>query len=58
MDSVVEVWYVQPEATEGVRAIDFAQFAEYVGRHADPVSQAFAAHLVKWRASAGSCEPI
>jgi len=58
VDSAVEVVYVQPEATEGVRALDFAQFAEYVGRYADPVSQAFAAHLLKWRSTAGSCEPF
>jgi hypothetical protein len=58
VDSVVDVVYVQPEATEGVRAIDFAQFAEYVGRHADPVSQRFAACLLMRRAAAGSCEPF
>jgi hypothetical protein len=58
VDSVVEVVYVQPEATEGVRAIDFARFAEYVGRYADPVSQRFAGCLLKWRGAAGSCEPF
>lgn len=58
LDSAVEVIYVQPETTPGVRAIDFAQFAEFVGRHPDPLSQTFAAHLLKWRAEAGSSEPL
>jgi len=58
VDSVVEVIYVQPEVTEGVRVVDFAQFAEFVGRHPDPLSQTFAAHLLKWRAEAGSSEPL
>jgi hypothetical protein len=58
IDSIVEVIYVQPEATKGVRAIDFAQFAGFVGRNPDPLSQTFAAHLLKWRAEAGSCEPL
>jgi len=58
LDSAVEVIYVQPEATPGVRAIDFAQFAEFVGRYPDPLSQTFAPHLLKWRAEAGSSEPL
>ena len=58
LDSAVELIYVQPEATSGVRAIDFAQFAEFVGRYPVPLSQKFAAHLLKWRAEAGSSEPL
>lgn len=57
VDSLVEVIYVQPRATAGVRAIDFAVFAEFVARNPDPLSQSFAAHLLKWQAEAGSCEP-
>ena len=57
-DALVEVLYVQPEATEGVRGIDFSQFAAYVARHDDPLSRTFASHLLKWRAVAGSSEPI
>jgi len=56
-DALVEVLYVQPEATEGVRGIDFAQFAAYVARHDDPLSRAFASHLLKWRSVAGGSEP-
>lgn len=53
----MEVLYVQPEATEGVRGIDFAQFAAYVARHDDHLSQAFASYLLKWRSVAGGSEP-
>jgi hypothetical protein len=56
-DAVVEVLYVQPEATEDVRGIDFARFAAYVARFDDPLSRAFASHLLKWRSVAGSSEP-
>lgn len=41
-DPAIEIIYVQPEATEGDRCIDFARFAE---------------HLLKWRAIAGGTEP-
>ena len=57
-DAMVDVIYVQPEGTEGVRCIDFRQFAEYVARHDDPLSQVFAQHLLRWRVEAGSCEPF
>lgn len=58
VDSLIEVLYVQPEVTEGVRCIDFSRFSEYVARHDDPLSQTFARHLLRWRAPAGSCEPL
>jgi hypothetical protein len=57
-DPAVEVIYIQPEATGSDRCIDFARFAEYVGRHSDPFSQRFAEHLLRWRTVAGSSEPI
>lgn len=57
LESSVEVLYVQPNPTEGVRSIDFAQFAEFVGRHDDPLSKVFATHLLSWLALAGSREP-
>ena len=57
-DSLVEVLYVEPEMTEGVRSIDFSRFAAYVARHDDPLSRTFADHLLRWRAAAGSSEPI
>ena len=56
-DPSIEIIYVQPEATEGDRCIDFARFAEYVGRRNDPLSKHFAEHLVKWRTIAGASEP-
>jgi hypothetical protein len=57
-DPPIEVIYIQPEGTDGDRCIDFARFSEYVGRHSDPFSQRFAEHLLRWRAAAGSSEPI
>jgi hypothetical protein len=57
VDSRVELLYVQPEATDGDRCIDFARFAECVGRHADPFSKRFAEHLQKWTSIAGSSRP-
>ena len=57
-DASVEVLYVQPEATDGDRCIDFEQFAAFVDRHDDPLSRMFAAHLRRWRTPAGRVEPI
>jgi hypothetical protein len=57
MDSAVDVIYVQPELCETERCIDFAQFAEYVRRFADPLSQTFANHLDMWRSAAGARQP-
>lgn len=57
-DSQVEVIYVEPQATAGVRTIDFTQFAAYVARYEDPLSQAFAGHLLRWRTIAGSVAPF
>ncbi len=56
-DPPIEVIYLQPAATEGARCIDFETFAAHVERHADPFSQAFAAHLRKWVHSAGASRP-
>lgn len=57
LDSTVEVIYVQPEAVDGDRCIDFARFADFVGRHPDPVSQRFSQHLRRWCSVAGACLP-
>ncbi len=57
-DPAIDVLYLQPEATDGDRCIDFARFAHHVGRHSDPFSQRFAEHLVRWRGVAGNHEPI
>jgi hypothetical protein len=54
----VEVIYVQPESKEGDRCIDFARFAEHVRKHSDPFSMQFAEHLLRWKAIAGSSEPV
>jgi len=56
-DPVIEVIYIQPEATDGDNCIDFARFAEHVGRHPDPFSRCFAEHLLRWKTVAGSSEP-
>lgn len=50
----IEVIYVQPNATDRACCIDFARFAEFVARSSDAFSQAFAKHLLIWRAAAGS----
>jgi len=34
-DPAIEVIYIQPEATEGDRCVDFARFAEHVSKHDD-----------------------
>jgi hypothetical protein len=57
-DPAVEVIYIQPEATDGDRCIDFTRFAEYVGKQSDPFSTRFAQHLLRWRTTAGSHEPV
>jgi hypothetical protein len=49
---------LQPETTPGARATDFAEFAEFAGWHPDPLSQTFSAHLLNWRAQAGSSERL
>ncbi len=56
-DPEIEVIYIQPNATDGGRCIDFATFAQYVGRHSDPFSRRFAEHLVLWKTAAGAAEP-
>jgi hypothetical protein len=48
-EALVDVLYVRPAATEGERCITFRQFAEYVARHDDPLSQAFARYLQQSR---------
>lgn len=57
-DSAVDVIYVQPEASGDDRCIDFVRFAQHVGRYGDPFSTAFAKHLLRWQAKAGSHEPV
>ena len=32
--------------------------AQYVGKHSDPFSARFAEHLIRWKAIAGSHEPV
>jgi len=55
---MIEVIYLQPQETDGVRCIDFETFAEYVGRFDDPVSREFSAALKRWaKAPAGSERP-
>lgn len=56
-EPAVEIVYVQPEKTEGDRCIDFATFAAFVERSADPLSAAFAAALRRWTAPAGAAPP-
>ena len=58
LDPTVDVLYVQPDGGGGAAGvIDFATFAERVGRHDDPVSQLFAEHLRRWTMPAGSSYP-
>ncbi len=57
LESTIEVVYIQPTKTEGDHGIDFETFAEFVGRHDDPLSRTFATHLRKWRDAAGACVP-
>ena len=58
LDPAVDVLYVQPARRDGADdVIDFATFAEHVGRHDDPVSLLFAEHLGRWRSRAGACPP-
>ncbi len=57
MSTAIEVIYVQPEVHGEDRCIDFARFAEFVGRHSDPVSQRFSQHLLRWRSLAGTSLP-
>lgn len=56
-DPVVEVIYLQPEATDGDRCIDFTRFAEHVRRRGDSFSVRFADHLLAWKVPAGAREP-
>lgn len=56
-DPLVSVWYVQPEASAGDRCIDFATFAAYLEKHADPMSALFAEHLRRWTQPAGATPP-
>jgi len=56
-DPPIDVIYIQPEATEGDRCIDFARFAAYVGRFSDPLSRSFSQRLLVWRSAAGSSAP-
>lgn len=57
LDPAVDVIYVQPRAVAGERSIGFADFAAYVERFPDPLSQAFAKHLRAWTTPAGAVAP-
>ena len=52
----IEVLYIEPVST-GKNSIGFAQVAELVSRHDDPLSRAFAAHLLRWVEPAGTVRP-
>ena len=55
---MIEVIYLQPQETDGIRCIDFETFAEYVSRFDDPVSLQFSAALRRWAATdAGAVMP-
>ena len=57
-DARIEVVYVQPNASASeARVIDFERFAARVARHDDPLSQSFAAALLRWRSPAGRTRP-
>ena len=54
----IEVIYLQPQETIGVRCIDFETFAAYVDRFDDPVSREFSVALRRWaEVSAGEGRP-
>ena len=56
--SSIEVIYIQPNETEGVRCVDFNTFATYVEQFDDPVSREFCAALRRWaEGRAGSTSP-
>lgn len=56
-DASVEVIYVQPEDSPGVRCVDFETFASFVERHEDPLSRRFAESLRRWTVPAGGTSP-
>jgi len=54
----LNVIYIQPQATDGARCIDFSTFATYVEQFDDPVSREFSAALRRWaEVRAGSTSP-
>lgn len=53
----VEVLFVQPEPEALCDSIGFEEFARVVEQFQDPLSQAFAQQLLKWRGSAGGTLP-
>lgn len=54
----LEVFFVQPHASESDRVIDFETFARHVAKHDDVLSQRFAESLLRWRHPAGDLEAI
>jgi len=56
-DSAVDVIYVQPNSQDGDTCIDFEEFAKYVGRFEDPLSQQLSKHLGEWTTVAGLRPP-
>jgi hypothetical protein len=54
----IEVIYVQPNPDPKCDCISFEMFAEAVAKHDDPISQAFAGHLVRWQSVAGGILPV
>jgi hypothetical protein len=56
-EPALSIIYVQPNATPGDDCIDFAAFAAYVERFADPLSKHFSKHLRAWTSPAGACLP-
>lgn len=53
----VQVVYVRPLANDSCYTIDFKMLHRIVSGHEDPISQAFAKHLMNWRDIAGSRLP-
>jgi hypothetical protein len=53
----VEVVYLQPEAEEGVNAIDFAALAAYARRQEDGIGPLLAGYLGRWQEAAGAVDP-
>jgi len=54
----LNVIYIQPQATDGARCIDFSTFAAYVEKFDDPVSREFSVALRRWaEVKAGGTKP-
>jgi hypothetical protein len=53
----VSVVYLQPEAEEGVEAIDFSALAAYARRQEDGIGPLLAGYLERWQEAAGAVDP-